>query len=314
MDAAEREKIDPEMKDEDGFTAFDLALQEQGEDDYVIEAFLQCKMRLSDNALDMAVYGCASNEENASKVKLVLNAFKWTDFHLCRALKIGIRVGALHAVRLLLRHARIPLLHCKDEEQKMPLHWAAEAQKPSVLEYLIDEDADLNVLDGKGIPPLGYTISTASTESSKLLLNRGANVWLSEGEWQGSTILNFGVSTDYQSSRSMLRYLLSADLDEEKPRRFPMLHDKAVLDATDRGKGNTVLHRAAIIGDYEGVFSLVSAGASTQIRNNAGLEPLEAVEKKLQEVLTSSQQMTDHVSKLGKIITYLQSLRFWKSE
>jgi ankyrin repeat protein len=172
---------------------------------------------------------------------------------------------------------------------------------------LVDRGADLDTVDINGVPPIGYALSVGSTAISKLLLDNGCNIWLNEGEWQNSTILNFGLSIDPTNSKSMLSFLLSADLDEHEPRRFPALHANEVLNAVDRGQGNTVLHRAAANGDYESVFSLIAAGADMETKNNAGRTPLEEAERKLQDILPMiDKEMADQVTKLTRVITYMQ--------
>lgn len=305
--AAERQRIDLNMTDENDLTAFELALSERGEDAYIIEAFLTNNIKLPDTAIEMAVISCACNEENASKLELVLKILEPIESDLQHALFLSVQMGAVVAARVILDLVEPRLLHFRDEKQRTPLHWAAEAGRWSMSRLLIDRGADLDAVDFNGAPPIGCALSVGSIAISKLLLDSGCNIWLNEGEWRDTTVLNFGLSIDPPNSKSMLSFLLSADLDEDEPRRFPALHTKEVLNAVDRGQGNTVLHRAAANGDYESVFSLSTAGADIETKNNAAQTPLEEAERKLEDIIsTSDKEKKDLVTKLTKVIAYLR--------
>jgi hypothetical protein len=149
-----------------------------------------------------------------------------------------------------------------------------------------------------------------------MLLESGVNLWLTDanGEFEGGTILFFGLSgleffqlkDERLNDQSMLGWLLSADLDESKPRRFPMLHEQIILDAVVSKEGLTVLHEAATLGDYESVLALVSAGASTQIKSKSGQIPLDMAELALTSEKGIGKGNLDIKNDLATIISYLQ--------
>lgn len=97
-----------------------------------------------------------------------------------------------------------------------------------------------------------------------------ADLIVTSGPMCGSSILAFALSKKHTSSIAMIGFLLSGDLDEDEPPRFPQLHEQAVLNARDTATGNTLLHDAALAADVDAVASSVRAGANTQALNHSG--------------------------------------------
>lgn len=286
QDAANTQHLDVDMEDDtENLTAFEVAISEKGQDTYIVEAFLNSGFQPPETAFDIAVLSSSSNEQNASKLILLFDRLDWSHLDWHSLLNLAIQNDAIEAIRVLVKQAGKSLLAAQDTKFQMPLHWAAIARKPAAVRVLLELGADPNTTDVFAVPPLGYALLYKSKEATRTLLESGVNLWLTEanGEFEGGTILFFGLSglaffrleDELLNDQSMLGWLLSADLDKSKTRRFPMLHDHCILDAVVIQQGFTVLHEAARLGDYEGVFALVSAGASTQIKNRSGQTPLD---------------------------------------
>lgn len=280
--AAKLAGLDPDCKDADGQTAFQRSIQEPGEDDYIVEAFLKNGFSLPFNALKLAVDSCDLNEENASKVELVLKSKASLNsiqpdgrnvLHQCAM------AGSARAACIVLNQPEgACFLNARDNDGETPLFSTIDGQQGiATTKVLIEAGADINALNPEKKPALGSAISMRSTEVASYLLEQNADIWLHEGDWKGCSILVFAVDRDLDSSNPMLPFLLSTDIvdddddddddmdDHTDKHRFPQLHDSAVLDAIAVEHGNTVLHRAARVGDYVGVFSLIPAGASAEI-------------------------------------------------
>jgi len=316
QDAADRQNININLE-EDELTAFMLALSERGEDTYVTEAFFDCGIPPPEEAFDMAVLSGSSNDQNASKLHLVFDRLDPSELDWRSALSLAIENDATEAIRVLVERGGNFLLSLRDKDFQTPLHWAAVARRASAVKCLLQLGADPDITDLFAIPPLGYALLYKSKEATKMLLDHGADLWLRDvnGEFEGGTILFFGLSgldffqlkEEPPHGQSMLGWLLSADLDELTPRRFPMLHSQNVLDATVSEERFTVLHEAARLGDYEGVFALVSAGASTQIRNKSGRIALEVAMSALADANTmDGEKNLELKNDLMNIVSFLQ--------
>lgn len=317
QEAAAIQGIDTNMKDDTELTAFMLALSERGEDTYVVEAFFDCGIQPPEEAFDMAVLSGSSNEQNASKLRLLFNRLDHSQLDWRSLLNLAIENDSIEAIRVLVEQAGESLLAAQDTDFQTPLHWAAIARRPVAIKTLLQLGADPNTTDLWAIPPLGYALLYKSKEATRILLESGANLWLTvaNGEFEGGTVLFFGLSGlasfrlegELLNEQSMLGWLLSADLDKSKPRRFPMLHDQSILDAVIE-QGFTVLHEAARLGDYESVFALVSAGASTQIKNKSGQLPLDMAELALESGKGMYESNWALTNGLTTIISFLKQL------
>jgi ankyrin repeat protein len=57
-----------------------------------------------------------------------------------------------------------------------PLHYAARANRPENVAFLLDHKANINARTAKGATPLCWAVAAADVEAVRLLLNRGADV------------------------------------------------------------------------------------------------------------------------------------------
>ncbi|KAF2005158.1 ankyrin [Amniculicola lignicola CBS 123094] len=281
VDLANRQNISLDMEDNEGLTAFDVAICEHGEDAYVLASFLQQGFLLDESSLDLAITGCSSDEENASKVDLVLRNWPEMLENVCSALKVAIEVGALAAMRVLKHKFGAKIFDYKDESETTPMHWAVKAGIKSIVDYLINSKASLDGIDMQGVPPLGLALLLRRTEIFKLLYASGANLIVAGGPWNGSSVLVFAVSIKHSSAVAMIGFLLSGDLEEWEPFRFPQLHEQGILDAQNKATGNTLLHDAALAADLGAVESIIRAGANPQAQNFAGRTARQEAQRKL---------------------------------
>ncbi len=306
------------MRDSEGLTAFEAALQEPGENDYVVEAFLDSYAILPPDALQTAVLSCAGDEENASIVELVLSRGAMLETPLMEkedddgftALHMSALKGALQAARVILRHpGGSDMLQLRDDEGRTPLHDAASAGNLKMVRLFLESGADMNACGKDGRSSLGEAITHGHEALASVLLSQGAGITIRCGGHAGGTVLHFAVSKNPRVSRSMLAFLLSADREEEEedePERFPLLHEPLVLNATDT-HGDTALHLAAHFGDFPGIFSLIDTGAMIVVKNSDGYTPIEMAKQRLQ-VLQSAFE-SEHatlVRSLEKCIVHLE--------
>ncbi|KIW95071.1 uncharacterized protein Z519_03653 [Cladophialophora bantiana CBS 173.52] len=295
--AAERKNLSLDESNEAGLTAFEYALQESGEDTYVIEAFLDCGAILPPNALSIAVLSCGSDEANASKVELVLQHVSgpgqpisggdnslYTE-ESSYALHVAASTGALAAAKLIISYFASEsesLLRTYNDEGLTVLHEAVIAGDVSMTTYLLSRNSQINFRDREGRTALATAVALGNKALVSLLMLPDADMNIREGEHDGGTILHIAVQNGSRQS-SMLAFLLSADFDEasESWPRFPQIHNHGILDAVDAALGNTALHLAAYSGDYPGVFALLAAGATASIKNRAGSTPLDFVRQRM---------------------------------
>lgn len=290
-----------DIKDEEGSTGLDIALREHGEEAYILAAFLKQGFRLDSGSLDKAINSCSSDEQNASKVELVLQNAPEKLFDVTSSIKVAIEKGALAALRLIVDKFGSQVLNSKDHRGQTPMHWAIYAGISSTVTYLIDKGVSLSEVDADGVPPSGRAVLLQRSTLLKVLLEAGADPKISKGVYQGSSILSFATSGRYSKDLSLIGFLLSLDLQEWMPRRFPMLHEYAILNARNERTGNTVLHEAAAAADEDAVYALLNAGAKKDIRDCAGRVPSEKAEM---AILNSS---GTHTLALKNILKLLES-------
>jgi len=284
-------------------------LEEAGEDLYAMEVLLQSGAVMPPDALTMAVNSYGFDQENSAKVEAVIShgaaivssaeSDGFTALH-CSALN-----GSLKVMESIVR--RHPdgraAIHIPKEDGEVPLHCAASGGHLRVTRLLVEEGANINAVDKNGRTPICRTISNGVQDVTEFLLNSGVDLLLRGGDWKGASVLHHTVNRKQHQAYSMLQYLLSSDLEEDQPQRFPVLHDSVILNAADENDENTPLHIAALHGDYNGVFSLIMAGASTRLLNSRehtpadeallALECMEQQEQRNEPLMESLQDIYD---------------------
>jgi len=226
IDLANQQNLSLDLEDNEGLTAFNIAICEHGEGAYVLAAFLRQGFSLDKSSLDLAITGCSFDGENASKVDLVLRNWPDTPANVSPASNAAIESGALPAIRLPEKDLA-PRSLTEDESEETPMHWAVKAGITSTVDSLVQSKASPNGIDAQGVPHIGHTLLSQLTEVFKALYGGDANLIVSGGPWDGSSVLAFAVSIKHSLFIAMIGFLLSGDLDECEPLRFRRLHERA---------------------------------------------------------------------------------------
>lgn len=87
----------------------------------------------------------------------------------------AVKAGNLAAVKALI-DKDLGQVNAKDENGRMPLHWAARGTNNEILAYLVDKGAGLDALDGNGTAPLHSLASRGNGEGIRILLDKGAAI------------------------------------------------------------------------------------------------------------------------------------------
>jgi len=66
-------------------------------------------------------------------------------------------------------------VNAQDQNKRTPLHWAADFNQVSVMQYLVSKGAKVNTKDGYGITPLLAAVYENHTDAVKFLLEKGAD-------------------------------------------------------------------------------------------------------------------------------------------
>jgi cyclase len=94
------------------------------------------------------------------------------------------------------------LVNSKDNEDRAPLHWASRGVHEAVLEYLIDNGADVNARDGDNVTALHSVSYRGDAAVMEILITNGAE--LDAKDDNGMTPLMYAAYADQESAVSML--------------------------------------------------------------------------------------------------------------
>ena len=186
----------------------------------------------------------------------LLDALGWTAlFHSCTT-------GHIHCARALLSYGANPkvldlrgqtILHAVAESLRGP----ASISESEFMSELIDAGyIDVNMQDHSGRTALHIAASMSDWELIYFLLQRGADINVKESV-KGQTPLHIAASLG-----SPHRLIL-------------LLHETSVDVNLQDNEGDTALHIAVKEGKFDAAGSLMAAGASFLIKNNAGNYPLD---------------------------------------
>ena len=159
--------------------------------------------------------------------------------------------GRPEAVMTLLANGADP--RANDADGNTPLHHAARSSDPGVAALLRDAAAELDVLNGDGVTPLGMACAAGNWRLARFLLERGAKP---EPEGATPALLAAAGSEDDDAAGVQL-----------------LLKHKAKVNARD-AHGRSALQEAALAGNAEALAALLSAGADVHARDTAGRTPL----------------------------------------
>ncbi|RAL11414.1 ankyrin repeat domain-containing protein [Aspergillus homomorphus CBS 101889] len=176
----------------------------------------------------------------------------------------------------------------KDDDERLPIHWAIAYNHPSIVELLIsNKHFDPDVEDGSGWTPLMIAASLKNAEGDPiidLLLKKGADV--SVRSVSGQNALHFATSkANLSTVRTLIANKCSARVKDKRgqlalhraaaigstPIIQILLEDgKSPVNATDVD-GLTALHHAISEGHGDAAITLLKAGAEPDKRDSSGV-------------------------------------------
>ena len=199
--------------------------------------------------------------------------------------------GDLAQVKALL--AKDPsLLNATGQNEKAPLHWAAQGGHLALAKYLISRGAAVDALNIQKETPLVYAAENGHLKLAELLIARGADVNVKTA-LQASPIHYALWAEQIKLVKLMLRK--GADLKWERGTGFSLLHEAANHQSAElvglllkRGmavdrktdSGATPLHFAALHGTPESVSLLIQKGADVNAVSLNGWWPLDLAVKR----------------------------------
>uniref|UniRef100_A0A8C4QZE1 Transient receptor potential cation channel, subfamily A, member 1a n=2 Tax=Eptatretus burgeri TaxID=7764 RepID=A0A8C4QZE1_EPTBU len=149
-------------------------------------------------------------------------------------------------------------LHILDSDHQTPLHKAATFDHSHLVEYLLDEGAEIDAVDSNLRTPFLIATSRGSWNSANVLLKRGANIHLFDNK--GRNFLHFAVS-------------YTGGLQQFAPEVMQREDVRKLLNSTDHD-GCTPLHCASKQ-DLPGTLAnLLLLRASVEIKTNSNKSPL----------------------------------------
>ncbi|PYI13857.1 proteasome regulatory particle subunit [Aspergillus violaceofuscus CBS 115571] len=176
----------------------------------------------------------------------------------------------------------------KDDDERLPIHWAVAYNHLPIVELLIsNKHFDPDVEDGSGWTPLMIAASLKNAEGDliiDLLLKKGADVSVKSSS--GQNALHFATSkANLSTVRTLIANKCSARVKDKRgqlalhraaaigstPIIKVLLEDgKSPVNATDID-GLTALHHAISEGHGDAAITLLKAGAEADKRDSSGM-------------------------------------------
>ncbi|KAI9827577.1 MAG: hypothetical protein M1832_004927 [Thelocarpon impressellum] len=200
------------------------------------------------------------------------------------------REGRTSVVESLLKTQGNPrLANRRDDDDRLPIHWAASYHRLPVVELLVQRrDFDPDVKDGSGWTPLMIAASLKDgDELLELLLRKEADV--NAQNFAGQTALHFAASkNNLPTARKLIAAKASARLRDKRgqlplhraaavgsvPMTALLLENNSPLNTADVS-GFTALHHAISEGHADTAVHLLRAGAETDRPDEDGRLPIE---------------------------------------
>ncbi|KAL2872033.1 ankyrin repeat domain-containing protein [Aspergillus lucknowensis] len=196
------------------------------------------------------------------------------------------REGKLSVAESLL-NANPKLATTKDDDDRLPIHWAVAYNHLPIVELLVSTRSfDPDVEDGSGWTPLMIASSLKNAEGDPildLLLRKGAEVNTKSVTGQNAlhfatsksnlstvrTLLNNKCSARVKDKRGQLALHRAAAIGSTPIIQLLLKEGRSPINATDID-GLTALHHAISEGHGDAALTLLKAGAETDKRDGEG--------------------------------------------
>jgi ankyrin repeat protein len=158
-----------------------------------------------------------------------------------------------------------------DNEGNTPLMVAASAKETAALEQLLPIVKNINTQNGKGESALTIAVKSGTPSAVELLLNKGANVTITDKEGN-----NLGVYLIQSYKPQMSRGPEAANGQKQDPfgTKIKLLQDKGLNLATPQKDGNTLYHLAITKSDLALLKKLADLKIDINLKNKDGLTAL----------------------------------------
>ncbi|KAI7091348.1 hypothetical protein KC356_g790 [Hortaea werneckii] len=200
------------------------------------------------------------------------------------AIHAAARDGQTRLVESLL-NADKRLANRRDDDDRLPIHWATSSNQLPIVEILADQkDFDVDAQDGAGWTPLMIAASLKDAEPLvDFLLSKGADVNAKTNN--GQVALHFTASkSNIDVARKLIEHKATARVKDKRgqlplhrsaavghvPLIKLMLDNRSPVSATDMD-GSTALHHAIAEGHGDAAVVLLKAGAETAKRDGSGM-------------------------------------------
>ncbi|KAI5734628.1 hypothetical protein M8J77_008902 [Diaphorina citri] len=191
-------------------------------------------------------------------------------FDLSTPVHLACSQGALDIVRLMFNlqpSEKLVCLNSTDAQKMTPLHCAAMFDRCDVVQYLIDEGADLNVLDKEKRSPLLLAASRGGWKTVLTLVRNKANILLKDINRRN--ILHLLVLNGGGHIKEFAEEVAAVFLGEGEASQGI----QNLLNEKDK-TGCSPLHYASREGHIISLENLINLGACINLKNNSNESPL----------------------------------------
>jgi len=197
---------------------------------------------------------CQGWRQAVNRYKPTWKEIKGTSFQ--RALQLAIERGHKHVTEMLISNAANVVLTdgSGDDKTLEPIHLAATAGKPSIVEMLIANGAKVDSKDEYGLTSLSYASVWGHLSVAEILVAHGADVNSRDGLNDETPLHRASEGTN----ASIVEFLLTSGANVN----------------AKTGENETALHMASLSGNKSIVGILVSNGACLKARDICGCTPL----------------------------------------
>jgi ankyrin repeat protein len=143
-------------------------------------------------------------------------------------------------------------VEARDQQDRTPLHAAAEQMSPDLAAFFISMGAAVDAVDSLGRTPLDISTEKRDSATARVLVEAGANIHRPINENSSPAIEAIKIKGDF----------LDAFLTPNS------------IQVVDK-EGRTILHLAALAGDPSATAAILRAGAEVNLRDKAGKTPLD---------------------------------------